>query len=385
MKFTFMNHQYKILTISSFALGCLTTLYVTQKLRFIASSTPTTLSPYKPLLELVINVYKSANPLSKDTAKGKTKNIETDKSQKKIDDLVPILEGEFDRSTSTGRGRITYPSGRVEIGSFEKGQLIGIATVICKDNSVCTGTFKEGLLEGPGGSIIHLNGSSYYGEFLHHQVNGNGKISTQDGRIAEGSFKNNQLEGPGKITFPENITLTGFFSNGQPIGQATVTNHAYGVDIPLEFSKQANGKTRLTFLNLNQFFEGEIDVLWPEGHGKARFANGSTFEGFFIHGSLIKGVHIDNQGTIYEGQFQQDLLNGEGKITFLDGSREEGFFVDNLLTGKGKKVSSKGKIEEGEFIKGVLVQEPDLFAFDEFTFATSSDRVSLRKNKKSII
>ena len=41
----------------------------------------------------------------------------------------------------------------------------------------------------------------------------------------------------------------------------------------------------------------------------------------------------DPDGTIYEGEFKDDELNGKGKITFRSGTIYEGEFKDDRLNG----------------------------------------------------
>jgi hypothetical protein len=72
---------------------------------------------------------------------------------------------------------------------------------------------------------------------------------------------------------------------------------------------------------------------------------------------------IDNDGTIveynnekcnYKGEDKKKIC-GEGKIIYRDGRIYEGTFEDGLLNGKGKYISSNGDIYEGIFNKGNLI------------------------------
>ena len=73
--------------------------------------------------------------------------------------------------------------------------------------------------------------------------------------------------------------------------------------------------------------------------------------------------NIDNDGTIieynnekcnYKG-LDKKKISGEGKIVYRDGRIYEGLFQDGLLNGKGKYISSNGDIYEGTFDKGNLL------------------------------
>jgi hypothetical protein len=40
-------------------------------------------------------------------------------------------------------------------------------------------------------------------------------------------------------------------------------------------------------------------------------------------------------GTIYDGEFENNLASGYGTIRFVDGSEYNGFFKENLYNGAG--------------------------------------------------
>lgn len=64
-----------------------------------------------------------------------------------------------------------------------------------------------------------------------------------------------------------------------------------------------------------------------------------------------KGRFINaNDLTVYEGQWVNNEMHGQGCYTWRDGSTITGFFRKNRLNGFGKYISARGKQYEGQWI-----------------------------------
>ena len=61
----------------------------------------------------------------------------------------------------------------------------------------------------------------------------------------------------------------------------------------------------------------------------------------FIFGLLYRGI--------YEGEFTNNILNGQGKITYANGDIYKGEFKNHKLNGQGKITYANGNIHEGIF------------------------------------
>ena len=139
-------------------------------------------------------------------------------------------------------------------------------------------------------------------------------------------------------------------------------------------------------------FNGELTQREPlTGKGILLLNDGKKLEGFFIDGKLNKyGKYTDENGTIYEGEFQNGILNGKGKIIQLKQNKNksrstdilntityngdikdfkkegfgeelcqdyvyEGNFHEDKKHGKGKiKYIQSGDIYEGDFYEGLI-------------------------------
>lgn len=88
------------------------------------------------------------------------------------------------------------------------------------------------------------------------------------------------------------------------------------------------------------------------GFGVLILIDGSKFEGFWIEGELsLYARHIDSELTVYEGQFRNGFLHGNGfestgKISYI------GSFVSGLRNGFGV-LKTETDIYEGNFLNGI--------------------------------
>ena len=61
-------------------------------------------------------------------------------------------------------------------------------------------------------------------------------------------------------------------------------------------------------------------------------------------------------GAIYNGAFQNGVIEGKGKTSFADGSKYEGTYVDGKRHGRGAFTSPEGIVELREWAHGKLVE-----------------------------
>ena len=87
-----------------------------------------------------------------------------------------------------------------------------------------------------------------------------------------------------------------------------------------------------------------------EGQGKILFANGSTYLGS-VHADMLhgRGVLVDvEQGTRFEGHFDEDRRHGEGCIFTHPSGTYVGAYAANKRHGQGKETDTHGNTFEGE-------------------------------------
>jgi hypothetical protein len=142
--------------------------------------------------------------------------------------------------------------------------------------------------------IIYKDKSEYIGTTLKGLRHGKGLYKTPDGLVYEGEWKNNKYDGFGSLIYSDNSSYTGNFREG---------------------NKEGNGKLVLG----KTIYDGEFLNDNKHGQGKETYPDGSCFQGRFENGKKHgigktlskKGKYILNDGSVYEGEFSNDNINGK--------------------------------------------------------------------------
>ena len=87
-------------------------------------------------------------------------------------------------------------------------------TLVFGDNQVTyTGTTIQGKMNGQG-KMTFENGDTYEGEFVDGYFQGTGTYTSKDGWMYEGQFVKGQADGQGRLTTQDNIVYEGTFKQG---------------------------------------------------------------------------------------------------------------------------------------------------------------------------
>lgn len=87
-------------------------------------------------------------------------------------------------------------------------------TLVFGNNQVTyTGTTIQGKMNGQG-KMTFENGDTYEGEFVDGYFQGTGTYTSKDGWTYEGQFVKGQADGQGKLTTQDNIVYEGIFKQG---------------------------------------------------------------------------------------------------------------------------------------------------------------------------
>lgn len=189
------------------------------------------------------------------------------------------------------------------------------------------------------------NGVEETGDFLNGKLHGKGKRVYPQGAVAEGDFVNGELNGKGSMTYLNGVIAVGNFKEGHLEGQGTIT-------YPLAL--KAYDKPLKGFEAMCR--EVEFHMSGNLSDPKDRKAQE---EGEFVNGELVAGKIKTRTGHLLEGNFKDDLLNGQGTLTLAGNlGFQKGIFKDGVLV-EGEHHNALGATKsEGSFKDGLLLQGP---------------------------
>ena len=109
-------------------------------------------------------------------------------------------------------------------------------------------------------------------------------------------------------------------------------------------------------------YTGEFAENAFNGNGVLTYADGSIYTGSFKNGMRHgSGTLLYADGSKYVGEYQNGDMHGKGIMTYVDGSVYEGEFVGGVKHGKGKQVFAGGDTYEGEYQHGARNGEGTYF------------------------
>ena len=150
-----------------------------------------------------------------------------------------------------------------------------------------------------------------------------------------GEFKDNKREGYGKFIRKNQSYYIGQWLNDFEHGKGTI------------FSEIHSDKDYI-------LYEGDFSNGKLNGNGRSIYENGNYYVGQFSN-NLRHGkgtIFYQNNSIKYEGDFIKDLAEGNGKYIWEDGDYYIGQFFNNLRHGKGTEYYKNGKEKYiGDFIK----------------------------------
>ena len=150
-----------------------------------------------PLLKTKSSIMEEQNQLKKENSMENPKEPDEEKKkeeEKKSEDIKPA---EMKLSS-----RINLPDFFVKIGEF-----FGLID-------------EEEVAKNPAqGSLTYENGSTYLGQMVNNQREGNGKMQWSDGSKYEGSWKNNMANGVGRLIHSDGDIYEGEWLNDKSHGQ----------------------------------------------------------------------------------------------------------------------------------------------------------------------
>lgn len=91
-------------------------------------------------------------------------------------------------------------------------------------------------------------------------------------------------------------------------------------------------------------YEGNWNQDKRSGKGIMTYINKNKFEGTFVNDTPNKGTMAYENGDYYKGQFEQDNPSGQGSMDYENGNHYEGKWKNGLKEGKGNFTYKKEEL-----------------------------------------
>jgi len=124
--------------------------------------------------------------------------------------------GGFKDGLRHGEGVLLMPGGRKIVGVWEYNE-IREGTYTQPDGSTYEGQWMFRERNGQG-TLTYSDGRKYVGEFQYGERTGQGTLTYPDGRQYIGEFKDGEKNGQGTLIYPDGKKLEGTFKNGEFVG-----------------------------------------------------------------------------------------------------------------------------------------------------------------------
>lgn len=126
----------------------------------------------------------------------------------------------------------------------------------------------------------------------------------------------------------------------------------------LDKSGKKNGKGIYRWNN-GSIYDGEYRNDLRHGHGRFMWANGESYTGDYRNDERTgKGIYLWPDGSRYEGDFLSGMRHGRGIFTSTSGVIYEGEWFDDSQHGAGTLTYPDGRIVRGIWRRGELVTKP---------------------------
>ena len=209
----------------------------------------------------------------------------------------------------------------------------------------------------------------------------------ENGDIYEGEFSYGQPNKSGKLEYTiEGVSYIyiGEFFRGLKHGKGnlfTKDSNKFNYDGDwVEDKFEGYG----TLFNFGEKYIGNFKKGKKCGEGSLYKNNGDIIQGEFFEGKIKKGKIMFKNMDEYEGNFKDEKMSGRGIYKYENGDIYEGFFENNLFNGEGKMTKKDGEVKKGIFKDGELIEKLDKLKFEEEDEIKMKEKELENENKSKL-
>ena len=277
-----------------------------------------------------------------------------------------IFQGYLDQNYHIVKeGKIYFPNGDKYIGSFQNDQLHGWGTYYFSKGDSWTGPFYNGKFHGVGKYFYENGLLTEYITYNQNKVVGRNNLQRED------------YSSPGSEKFFMNVKnyYPGVYEHLLIIPPYREAKS----DLRWELYKFNEGNIYIGQLSSDNAFCGRCCFIYKDspityyvGYIRNQEFNGEgayydkdwnvVYQGKFERNKRTGfGTAVQNDKSVYYGEFSNDLPNGDGVYYFPNGSRFEGHFINGEKNDKGYLINENNTTKQEIIYKnGNVIEQGDI-------------------------
>ena len=193
--------------------------------------------------------------------------------------------------------------------------------------------------------IKFKNNNIYYGNWNeNYQMEGYGKYYINDRKIIiEGIWENGRII-YGRIFFQNNDIYEGYINNSLPDGKGEII-YSNGDRYKGDFKNgELTGIGIYIFSDKTQYNGNIVNGIF-NGKGIMKWINGTEYNGLFSESYLNgEGIIKNSRNEEYKGMFEKNEFNGKGTYCYNNGDKYEGNFEYGIKKGNGKYIRKNDNV-----------------------------------------
>ncbi|XP_040607245.1 radial spoke head 10 homolog B isoform X2 [Mesocricetus auratus] len=270
-------------------------------------------------------------------------------------------------------------------GEKVRGLYEGEGFAVFQGGNTYHGMFSEGLMHGQG-TYIWADGLKYEGDFVKNIPMNHGVYTWPDGSTYEGEIINGMRNGFGMFKCgTQPVSYIGHWCHGRRHGKGSIYYNQEGTSwYEGDWVYNIKKGWGIRCYKSGNIYEGQWENDMRHGEGRMRWLTTNEEytghwekgiqNGFGTHTWFLKRIPSSQYPlrNEYIGAFVNGSRHGHGKFYYASGAMYEGEWVSNKKHGRGKMTFKNGRVYEGLFSNDHIAQ----FLESEMDYTRSLDRRS---------
>ena len=202
--------------------------------------------------------------------------------------------------------------------NYDKGYVIPNGIKVTHPNDPINVTVYEGDVnlqnEKHGFGRLTTPNSVYLGNWKHDSFTGWGRETKRSGKILEGKYINGLVEGKGILRNSKGNSYIGDFVKSKRHGKGILETHKIHYEGDFVDDK-LSGRGTIVFKNEGHTYEGQFNNNEINGFGTFKWCNGDYYTGEMLNGKMHgRGRYTYRNGHVFEGVYNNGIKQEGGRM-----------------------------------------------------------------------